>query len=749
MLRRVEIGPPPVIYANKACLNHYWPLAEFRLHSQLRSADSMAGKKVSKRTKKFTRDHLSHTIAARRKHQSRKKEIENRKHHGALKSSHNGKGASQKCPNNKSGQEGSNKDPSEDEDEDESMTKEDNVMDMSVDALLNARGLGSDGSESGDSNESDEDDDLNSIGGIDDEPMSRMDFKMLKEKDPEFYKYLQENDKDLLEFNPDEIKSDEGDQLMEEGAASTAEEVDIESLDGHKQLVLTKDMLRAWKKAILQNRSIRTLRKLLLAFKSAAFCSSEANLDLPFAIESSSVFNALVTTTFKYLPVFLNQTLPAKALSNGKFKLATHSKSYALMQRILKSYFTSLIELIAQLPTSSGQNNLDTQGDLLYIAINESAKLSPWVVGNRKIMRIWIKNLLDLWSSSADSVRIAAILALRRLAVAADSTTMTSIIKGTYTKLVRSSKHITAFTLPMVNLMKNSASEIFLINPELSYPIVFSYIRQLAIHLRNSMKLKSKEGFQAVYNWQFVHSLDFWSLVLSAAHANTSKSKPGPSPLLPLIYPLVQITTGVIKLIPTSRYFPLRFHCIKLLLRLNQKTQNFIPLAPLLLDVFDSPLFKQRPKLTSLKPLDWEYIVRCPKSHENTRIYADGVAEETTYLLLEYFATFCKSIAFPELVLPALVMLKRVCKHLKNQKLVGQLRTLVEKLEANKVWVEERRTKLNFGSQLRKEIDEFLGSIDSERTPLGNHLKLQAKMRNQKRVALDKSTRNEEEIVDS
>jgi len=40
--------------------------------------------------------------------------------------------------------------------------------------------------------------------------------------------------------------------------------------------------------------------------------------------------------------------------------------------------------------------------------------------------------------------------------------------------------------------MKNSASEVFCVNLGAAYIHAFGYIRQLAVHLRNSMKKKSK-----------------------------------------------------------------------------------------------------------------------------------------------------------------------------------------------------------------------------------------------------------------
>lgn len=65
-----------------------------------------------------------------------------------------------------------------------------------------------------------------------------LELSKLAEKDPEFYKYLQENDKELLDFNPSRMEQD--------GSGDEEEE------DGESVPILTKSTLQGWQKAILE-----------------------------------------------------------------------------------------------------------------------------------------------------------------------------------------------------------------------------------------------------------------------------------------------------------------------------------------------------------------------------------------------------------------------------------------------------------------------------------------------------------------
>ncbi|KAL0952733.1 hypothetical protein HGRIS_006964 [Hohenbuehelia grisea] len=697
--------------------------------------------KATKATKKFVSSgQLKKTIEARHKKQQIKKRMASRR------------GANNGKPKAATVSEGA-PDDEEDGEEDEAPSKavKSKGKAMTVDDILGGGfmdesdedegGMSSDGEGEG----ADEDDiseagSFASVDDLDDEGAGHLEeLSKLAERDPEFYKYLQENDRELLDFDPSTTID------LDEPVDDEDEDEDVEMEDRLPNLTMAH--LNQWQKALLQQRSLRALRKLLIAFRSAAHMNEEGQV-LAWSIDNSTVYNKLVVTALKYTPVVLEHHLPYKTLPDGRFKAPTQNKKFQTLQKLILSYFQNILHLTSQL----------TDSEMLQLAVKESAKLIPYVISSRRTVKGYLKKCLELWSSAEDSIRIAAFLSIRRLVSSTDQSILDNVLKSTYLTFVRSSKSTNAHTLPSINLMKNSASEIFCLDHAVSYQHAFGYIRQLAIHLRNSMKVKTKEAYKQVYNWQYVHCIDFWSIVIARACDVSSRKGGAESELSALIYPLVQVSLGAIKLMSSSRCYPFHFHIIRSLLHLTQHTETYVPIAPYLVPILVSTITSSsRPKASTLRPLDFELQIRAPQQYLKTRVYSEGVVEEAAHLLAEWLGSpvVQGSIAFPEITVPIAVSLRKALKATKGSKGssgkdIGVVKALLERIEDSTKWVEQKRANVSFAPGQMEEVDEWEGAIRSKvgDSPLCKYVKVQRKAREKRRKLVEKARKGEGQMLE-
>ncbi|KAJ5188169.1 hypothetical protein N7491_004494 [Penicillium cf. griseofulvum] len=571
----------------------------------------------------------------------------------------------------------------------------------------------------------------------------------LKDKDPEFYKYLKENDSELLDFG------EQGD-LSEVDALSESEEPEDEEPAKKKKRkskkeeeepedeTLTIAMVKKWQTLMEEQNSIRAMRQAVLAFRAAAYVNDPDAPEQKYTISDKNVYHQVLITALNTVPKVLAHHLPVKESASGKIRVSLETKKFKTLTPLIKSHTASVHQLLLNLSDAS----------TLKLTLASIEPMLPYLLQFRKVLKTLVKIVVGIWAdvSTADATRITGFLILRRLMVLGDAGIKESVLKATYEGVVKGSRNTTVHTLAGVNLMKNSAAEIWGIDQNVSYTAGFSFIRQLAMHLRKSITNTSKESYKTIYNWQYVHSLDFWSRVLSQHCDGLVEAQVGKqSALRPLIYPVVQITLGAMRLIPTATYFPLRFQLTRSLLRISRATGTYIPLSASLLEVLTSAEMRKHPKSSTLKPLDFNTAIRAPKSYLRSRTYQDGVGEQVAELLSEFFVLWCKHIAFPELSVPVVVSLKRWLKQVsarsggnKNAKINQMIMLLVQKVEANARWIEERRLNVSYAPRNRSNVESFLKDVDWESTPVGAFVKTQRKLREERAAVLEEGRIEEE-----
>ncbi|KAJ5509979.1 hypothetical protein N7453_002082 [Penicillium expansum] len=160
---------------------------------------------------------------------------------------------------------------------------------------------------------------------------------------------------------------------------------------------------------------------------------------------------------------------------------------------------------------------------------------------------------------------------------------------------------------------------------------------------------------------------------------------------------------------------------------------------------------RKHPKSSTLKPLDFNTAIRAPKSYLRSRTYQDGIGEQVAELLSEFFVLWSKHIAFPELSVPVVVSLKRWLKQVsarsggnKNAKINQMILLLVQKVETNARWIEERRMNVSYAPRNRSSVESFLKDVDWETTPVGAFVKTQRKLREERAAVLEEGRIEEE-----
>lgn len=133
----------------------------------------------------------------------------------------------------------------------------------------------------------------------------------------------------------------------------------------------------------------------------------------------------------------------------------------------------------------------------------------------------------------------------------------------------------------------------------------FTFIRDIAIHLKNCMKDRNKENIFKLYNWQFLNIIRLWFVVIG--------SYPDKDDLGRLAHPLIETTLGIFKFYPQAKYAPFRLHLIDFLNEFMHKTNIYIPVVSLALSLLQEISFSKKRDKKLARTFDFEINVKVQK----------------------------------------------------------------------------------------------------------------------------------------
>merc|ERR1719429_516911 len=408
------------------------------------------------------------------------------------------------------------------------------------------------------------------------------------------------------------------------------------------------------------------------------------------------MFNSVVRMCVAYLQPALKTFLKLES-DNTK---PERSKKWRKVEKCMRVYLLELVTLLSRVNEQS----------VFSVLLKHVHSMLPYFTLYQKGAKVLMARLVSIWSSVAsETPRILAFMCLVKLA---RSGHLEPCIKQMYLAYVKNCKFTTPSTLSNISFMKRSLVEMLALDHNFAYYQAFVYIRQLAIHLRNAITNDKADSVLAVYNWQFIHSLELWGALLG--HTGSSEA------MKPLIYPLVQVVLGTARLRPSQTYIPLRFHCAQILREISASTGTFIPVLPLYLDILNTNKFnsKKKSKKVSMKPLDFSCILKLSKSQLDENGFKDATIENIYGGMLSYLADNSNKIGFPELVTPMLFQLRKFLKICKMANYNKKIKSIVDQTKANQKMIETRRKNVNFGVGDTQQIQVWEAKLANEGTPL-------------------------------
>lgn len=514
----------------------------------------------------------------------------------------------------------------------------------------------------------------------------------LKDTDPEFYSYLEEEDPTLLQFGKEDmevVEDNEGSDAeteadedgSREGASNDGSDVDDEEsgegsdAPARRGRVTREELtqLTAAGSAVEQGIDVfvSAVRELGYHVKEHPRPQSTRKFEEP-----SLVKEALVS-----IAQFVGKQLSTLITGKGAFK--SH-KTRMVVKRLLLA-LSSVI----------GEGSIDPvlSSSLLH-AVVPFVPLLHYVRGVTKAV---LKASLNLCAAPEESVRVAAYVVVRSVATRATGTRsmyQSTAFKGIFLTLIRTAHQYNIHNQATVAFLMNCVVDLYGTDMEAAYQHTFVYLRQLAIYVRAALQQQTQSNVRAVVNWQYLNALRTWGAVVST-YAE-------PNQLGPLIHPVVQIATCLMDLFSSPRMFPMHLQIVEVLNHIASRADGlYIPVAPYLLRILTSPsvALSHTPNggAATTDRVDLIFTIRVKKSQARSGVYHRDIWTEALYLLTEHLATHSHTVGFPESFWAVESTLRKLKAQVRVPKVHSTINNLLRHIQTTSQKIKAKRDQASFG----------------------------------------------------
>ena len=724
-------------------------------------------KKTSKRTKHFQKHHLSSALSNRRRHRkissraSKKARDEEARLRRDIEEEEEEEEEEETTTTTTRGFADARikgRDDGDDEDDAKGKKKKKELEEMDIDEFLDASD--EDGDEDEEVMVDASNEDKNEDEESDEEETTKEEMKKhkkqlesLKDMDPEFYEYLQREDKELLEFDDDDDDSDdneeeeeeleldeEDDDFEEDEASKRAKKKQKKSENRQTGKTLTSALVKKLCKNAEGGKALGAAKHLFTAYRAACHYGDEENENdqTMLKLASSSAFNDLVQFVLAEADDIFRGLLgdkPAKSTQKQYDYEPTKSNRWKKVEPVVKSYIGNTLHSLGQL----------TDASMTSLVLRRLAASVAFLKPFERLTKRVTRTTLMCFSSGEPKLRISAIVLLRAIAATCPGPALERAVKGVYRAYASNAKFMNANSAENIAFMSACVVEMFGIDQNQSYGLAFAYIRQLATLLRNALAQKTKDAFKSVYCWQYINCLECFERILTAHASNRDYSGSGEhtkdgstSILRPLAYPVQQIALGAARVLPSARYAPLRIRLLKILNRLSRSAETFAPVAPLALELLNFSELYKAPMSTKAPSPDFTLALRVSKTELRSPAVQDVIVESAFEELGEHLEQHAYSVAFPEISHAVTRELKRFNKKTTVGRFKKQAKQMLDAIERNADYIERKRD--DDADFAPKDIEKAKSFLQEEKTegkaPITRYVKQLRERGKQRRAAM-------------
>ncbi len=299
-------------------------------------------------------------------------------------------------------------------------------------------------------------------------------------------------------------------------------------------------------------------------------------------------------------------------------------------------------------------------GDALLAALMRAVGSRPEIFQEAPQVRKGVTtSLANIWASHpSDETRVVAFLAIHGICSRYQASLLDVALKTMYQLYVKSCKSLSGHNFGQAGLLMNGLVELYAINGSKALPFAIKFLRQMAASMCEAIKQPLKSKTALVLSWPFIARLRFFSALATYERAApgavaSGKPKKAVRPFAVLIPPLCTVVSSTLTFQVASRYYPFHFHVISMAMALTRDTGATLPTASALLRIAHHAVRQPFHKLAVKKAAyDFVTLIKVPRSETLTKGYAEGVADEAIFYLMQLLANAAASPLFPEVAAP-------------------------------------------------------------------------------------------------